>query len=71
MHNQTSANKVVDWVCYTENALKVMSVLKKYFNEIIITNFWSNNYELKMKKPDDNSTTIGFMFGLFEEIVSI
>ena len=49
-----------------ENAIKFIQKGKDYFEEIILAEQIENNFLFKMKKGN-NTQSIGFFFGLFEE----
>lgn len=61
--------RVIDWIFYTENALKCLGNILNYFKDIFISEFWDNNYKIKIKKNSSNNSTIGFLFGLLEDQV--
>ncbi len=61
--------KVLDWIFYTENCLKCLGKISNYFKDIYISEFWDNNYKIKIKKNTSNNSTIGFLFGLLEDQV--
>ena len=57
---------LINWIHYNSNVLYLIKKAKKYFNEIILTEFIDNNFLFKIKK-ETNSKSIGFLFGLFEK----
>ena len=57
---------LVSWVFFVKNALKFIKKADKYFEKIILTEFIDNNFLFKMKKNNETKS-IGFFFGLFED----
>ena len=57
---------VINWTFFVKNALKFIKSAKKYFETIILTEFIDNNFLFKMKKNNETKS-IGFFFGLFED----
>lgn len=51
--------------------LKCINKLLDHFDAVVISEFWENNFKLKIKKSNNMSVTIGFMFGLIEDQVKI
>ena len=51
---------------FVENEIKFIQKGKDYFEEIILAEQIENNFLFKMKKGN-NTKSIGFFFGLFEE----
>jgi hypothetical protein len=66
-----SIRKLLNWVFYTENILKLCSKLSNFYEQIVIAEFYDCNFKLKVQNPTSNNTksTIGFLFGLFEDYV--
>ena len=62
IHIQTLLN----WIFFVENALKFITHGKKYFSQIILTEYIENNFIFKLLKGNEQKS-IGFLFGLFEE----
>ena len=58
--------ELLNWIFFVENALKFIKKGKEYFEEIILAENIENNFLFKMKKGQ-NTKSIGFFFGLFEE----
>jgi len=54
-----------NFINFNYSAIKLIEKAKKYFNDIIITEFIDNNFLFKIKK-EENGKSIGFLFGLFE-----
>jgi len=59
--------RLVEWTFYTENALSAIAKILSHFENISIIEFWDNIFKLKIKKNSNNSS-IGFLFGLFEDL---
>lgn len=57
---------MIEWTFYSENALKCVNKLLESFDDIVIAEFWDNNFKLKIKK-NQNVNSIGFLFGLIED----
>ena len=57
---------LLNWLFFVENALKFIAKGKKYFQRIILSEHIENNFLFKLKKRNDTKS-IGFFFGLFEE----
>ena len=57
---------LLNWLFFVENALKFIAKGKKYFHKIILSEHIENNFLFKLKKRNDTKS-IGFFFGLFEE----
>ena len=57
---------LLNWLFFVENALKFIKKGKEYFYRIILSEHIENNFLFKLKK-NDNTKSIGFFFGLFEE----
>ncbi len=64
-----SVKRLLDWAFYTENFIKCVDKLLNHFDEVIISEFWENNFKLKIRKDNKSLITIGFMFGLIEDQV--
>lgn len=63
--------KILNWIFFTENALKCIAQILKHYKSIYISEFLDNNYKIKIKKNEanNNKSTIGFLFGLLEDQV--
>jgi hypothetical protein len=59
---------LIDWSFYVQNVLLCISKLLNVFNEVVVNEFWENNFKLKIKK-NNNPVTIGYLFGIFEDQV--
>ena len=57
---------LINWIFFTENALKFIYKGKNYFEEIILAEQFENNFLFKMKKGKETKS-IGFFYGLFEK----
>jgi ATP-binding cassette subfamily A (ABC1) protein 3 len=66
INNEININQLISWIHFISNAIKLIKNAKTYFEEIILTEYIDNNFLFKIKKSD-NSKSIGFLFGLFEE----
>ena len=56
---------LISWTFFVKNALKFIKKSQRYFESIILTEHIDNNFLFKMKK-NNNTKSIGFFFGLFE-----
>ena len=61
-----SIGTIINWIFFVENAMKFIQKGINYFEEIILAEHIENNFLFKMKKGN-NTKSIGFFFGLFEE----
>jgi ATP-binding cassette subfamily A (ABC1) protein 3 len=66
LNNGVSIGVLLNWIFFVENAIKFIRKGKDYFEEIILAEYIENNFLFKMKKGN-NTKSIGFFFGLFEE----
>ena len=66
LNNGISIGVLLNWIFFVENAIKFIQKGKDYFEEIILAEYIENNFLFKMKKGN-NTKSIGFFFGLFEE----
>jgi len=66
LNNGVSVGVLLNWIFFVENAVKFIQKGKEYFEEIILAEYIENNFLFKMKKGN-NTKSIGFFFGLFEE----
>ena len=57
---------IINWTFFVRNALKFIKCATNYFETIILTEFIDNNFLFKMKKNNETKS-IGFFFGLFED----
>ena len=57
---------IINWTFFVRNALTFIKSAKNYFETIILTEFIDNNFLFKMKKNNETKS-IGFFFGLFED----
>ena len=65
LNGKLKVSQLLSWIYYNENALQLIKIAKEYFPEVILTEFIGNNFLFKLKK-NENSKSIGFLFGLFE-----
>ena len=67
IHINSSINirSLISWIFFVKNALKFIKNAKNYFEVIILTEHIDNNFLFKMKKNNETKS-IGFFFGLFE-----
>ncbi len=59
--------QLASWIFFVTNSLKLIQKAKENFEEIILTEFIDNNFLFKIKKSQ-NGKSIGFLFGLFENL---
>ena len=60
--------KIISWIFYIENALKMIKIILKDFPEIHCTEYGENNLVFKIKrKKDEGEKSIGYLFGIIEE----
>ncbi len=64
-----SLKRLIDWTFYTENILLCIDKLLDHFENVIVCEFWENNFKLKIRKTNKTSITIGLLFGLVEDQV--
>ena len=67
--NKIHINKIIIWLFYIENLMKLFKLLLNYFDFIYCTNFIENNFEFKIKKNKNNQNEkkIGFLFAFIEK----
>ena len=66
--NEINLHKLFTWVYYVENALKLIKIIKRFFNNIKCCDFVDNNFVFRIKREhSQNEKTIGFLFGLIEK----
>ena len=66
INGSISLMSLLNWVFFTKNAFKFIKYAENYFEEIILSEHIENNFLFKMKKGE-NTKSIGFFFGLFEQ----
>ena len=66
INGSVSLITLINWIFFVENAFKFIQYAKNYFEEIILSEYLENNFLFKMKKGE-NTKSIGFFFGLFEQ----
>ena len=63
-----SINKLISWIFYLNNILKLIKIIRKYFEEIVCIDYIENNFIFKIKRTHlITEKTIGFLFGLIEK----
>ena len=67
LNNNIGIGTLLNWIFFVENALKFIEKGKEYFGEIVLSEYIENNFLFKMRKLNNNKS-IGFFYGLFEEI---
>ena len=61
-------HKLFTWIYYIENVLKLIKIIKEYFNNIICCDFIDNSFVFRIKREhSENEKSIGFLFGLVEK----
>ena len=66
LNKRVNIGVILNWIHFIENSIKFIQKGKNYFEEIILAEHIENNFLFKMKKGN-NTKSIGFFFGLFEE----
>jgi len=66
INNGIPLRSLISWTFFVKNAIKFIKQAKSYFELIILTEHIDNNFLFKMKK-NQNTKSIGFLFGLFEK----
>ena len=66
INGEINIGVLLNWVFFVENALKFIQVGKQYFQQIILSEHIENNFLFRLKKGNETKS-IGFFFGLFEE----
>ena len=61
-----SFNRFIQWEHSISSIFRIIKELLKTFPEVEISEYWENTYQLKINKKD--GVTIGFLFGLLDEI---
>ena len=60
--------RIVAWIYYIENALKMIKIILEYFPEVHCTDYGDNNLVFKIKRnKNEGEKSIGFLFGIIEE----
>ena len=68
---EISLHKLFSWIYYIENVLKLMKLVKEYFNNIKCCDFVDNSFVFRvLREHSENEKTIGFLFGLIEKYKS-
>ena len=66
INGEVTITSFLNWIFFTENALKFIRTGKDYFSEIICSEHIENNFLFRLKKGKE-VRSIGFFFGLFDE----
>ena len=66
INGDVTITSFLNWIFFTENALKFIRTGKDYFSEIICSEHIENNFLFRLKKGKETKS-IGFFFGLFDE----
>ena len=65
---EINLHKLFSWIYYIENVLKLIKIVKEYFNNIKCCDFVDNSFVFRIKREhSENEKTIGFLFGLIEK----
>ena len=60
--------RIISWIFYLENALKMIKILLGDFPEIHCTDYSENNLVFKIKRnKNEGEKSIGYLFGIIEE----
>ena len=63
-----SIRKILSWIYYVENSLKMVNIILQYFPEIHCCDYGENNFVFKIKRnKTKKEKSIGFLFGLIED----
>lgn len=65
-YNQIKLTHLLNWENSVSNIYKIIKGLLSSFNEVEITEYWGNTYQLKI--PKSSNITIGYLFGYFDDI---
>ena len=65
INNEIPIRTLISWTFFVKNVLNFIKKAEKYFEVIILTEYIDNNFLFKMKKNNETKS-IGFLFGLFE-----
>jgi len=66
-----SAKRFLNWIHFTDQILKLSAKLLENFPpNVTVSEFYESNFKLKIMKNEKENTTIGFLFGLFEDFKS-
>ena len=66
--NEIDLYKLFNWIYYVENALKLIKVVKGFFNNVKCCDFVDNSFVFRIKREHcENEKSIGFLFGLIEK----
>ena len=61
--------RILTWIYYLENALKMIEIILEDFPEIHCSDFGENYFVFKIKRNQNNKDekSIGYLFGIIEE----
>jgi len=60
---------LLDFIHNSKCAIKLIKQLLNNFSNIKIAEYYENTYKIKIYKQDKDMKSIGFVFGLVEDIV--
>ena len=61
-------NRIISWIYFLENALKMVEIILKDFPEIHCSDYGENNFVFKIKRNrNEEDKSIGYLFGIIEE----
>ena len=61
-------SRIIAWIYYLENALKMISIILEDFPEVHCSNYGENNLVFKIKRNrNEDEKSIGYLFGIIEE----
>ena len=61
-------NRIISWIYFLENALKMIQIILKDFPEIHCSDYGENNFVFKIKRNrKEEEKSIGYLFGIIEE----
>ena len=61
-------NRILSWIYYLENSLKIIKIILKDFPEIHCTDLKDSNLIFKIKRnKNEGEKSIGYLFGIIEE----
>lgn len=63
-----NVKQIIQWNNSVSYIYKIIEHLIQTFPEVEISEYWGNTYQLKIPKQDN--VTIGYLFGLFDDIQS-
>lgn len=63
--------KLIDYFHHTKYAIKTVSALLKDFKNVKIAEYYDNTFKIKIYKQQDESKSIGYVFGTIEDNVNL